>query len=126
VTQSVPPILLIHLATVIPAAVLGAFILSRKKGTPVHKLLGRVWVALMLISATASFWIRSNGAFSWIHILSIVTIVSIVSALIAIRRGNVRRHRRFMQGAYTGLVIAFLFTFTPDRLLGQWARQLLA
>jgi uncharacterized membrane protein len=126
VNEGVPTIVLVHLATAVPAAVLGAFILSRRKGTPVHKLLGRIWAALILITAVDSFWIRPNGAFSWIHILSVVTIVSVLWALVAIRRGKVQQHRRSMQGAYAGLMIAFAFTLLPGRLLGQWTRALLS
>jgi uncharacterized membrane protein len=87
-------------------------------------LLGRVWAGLILVTAAGSFFIRSNGAFSWIHILSVVTIVSVVWALVAIRRGRVGQHRRSMQGAYAGLMIAFAFTFLSNRLLGQWTRSL--
>ena len=29
-------------------------------------------------------------------------------------------------GAYSGLMIAFVFTLLPGRLVGQWVRQVLA
>jgi uncharacterized membrane protein len=115
-----------HLVTALPAMVLGAFVLWRKKGTFLHKFLGRLWVALMLMTAVGSFGIKSSGQFSWIHILSVVTIVSIVAGLAAIRRHQRERHRRCMQGAYIGLMIAFVFTLAPSRFLGQWMRQLVA
>jgi uncharacterized membrane protein len=122
--HALTPAILVHLATAIPAALLGAVILSRRKGTTVHKMLGRVWVVLMLVTAVGSFGIQTSGRLSWIHILSVVTIVSIVAALISIRRGNREAHRRSMQGAYGGLMIAFAFTLLPGRLMGQWLRQL--
>jgi uncharacterized membrane protein len=95
------PQMAIHLATVIPAIALGAVQLSRPKGTAPHRLLGRVWVALMLVAAISSFWIRHNG-FSWIHILSVVTLVSVVAGLAYARAGNRRAHLGCMIGAYSG------------------------
>lgn len=122
--QAMSTSVLLHIVTAVPAMLLGGAILWRPKGTFIHKLLGRIWVALMLVTAVGSFGIKSSGQFSWIHILSTVTIVSIVAGLIAIRRGRRRTHQRCMQGAYTGLIIAFVFTLLPGRILGQWARQL--
>lgn len=121
-TLSTP--VLLHLVTAVPAMLLGGAVLWRPKGTFIHKLLGRVWVVLMLITAVGSFGIKSAGQFSWIHILSTVTIVSIVAGLIAIRRGRRGTHQRCMQGAYAGLLIAFVFTLLPGRMIGQWVRQL--
>jgi uncharacterized membrane protein len=39
--------LAIHIACVIPATVIGTSILLNKKGTPIHRYTGRVWVGLM-------------------------------------------------------------------------------
>ena len=95
------PQMAIHLATVIPAIALGAVQLGRPKGTAPHRLLGRAWVALMLVAAVSSFWIRHNG-FSWIHILSIVTVFSVAAGLLYARAGNRRAHLGCMIGAYSG------------------------
>ena len=38
----------LHLATVVPAFVIGALQLLRRKGTPTHKLLGKIYMVLML------------------------------------------------------------------------------
>jgi uncharacterized membrane protein len=122
--QAMSTSVLLHIVVAVPAMLLGGVVLWRPKGTFIHKLLGRIWVALMLVTAVGSFGIKSSGQFSWIHILSTVTIVSIVAGLIAIRRGRRRTHQRCMQGAYTGLIVAFVFTLLPGRILGQWARQL--
>ncbi|MBM3347696.1 MAG: DUF2306 domain-containing protein [Betaproteobacteria bacterium] len=114
--------ILIHLFAAVPAMLLGAFVLLRPKGTVIHKLLGRLWIALMLITAVGSFGIKSDGQFSWIHILGVVTIVSIDAGLIGIRRGRRGTHQRCMQGAYSGLLIAFVFTLLPGRMVGQRVR----
>ena len=124
--QNLSTAVVFHLVTATPAMLLGAFVLWRKKGTVLHKFLGRLWVALMLMTAVGSFGIKSSGQFSWIHILSVVTIVSIIAGLIAIRGHRREIHQRCMRGAYSGLMIAFVFTLAPTRLVGQWVRQLVA
>jgi len=51
----------IHVAAVIPAAVLGAYLLLKPKGTSRHRLLGKIWLSLMLVTALSSF-ISSAGS----------------------------------------------------------------
>ena len=114
--MSVPIIL--HLTAVIPALFLGLVVLLSKKGTAIHKLLGRVWVVLMLVTSISSFFISSNGTYSIIHILSVVSIASISISIWAILNRNIRTHRGFMIGAYIGAVIAgFFATFIPGRVV---------
>jgi uncharacterized membrane protein len=108
----------IHLTAAILCLLLGAAVLLRRKGTASHKLLGRSWVALMLIVAISSFWIRRDG-FSWIHLLSIWTLISLACAVWFIRRGNVRAHQGFMIGTFLGLVGAGIGAFAPGRLLAS-------
>ena len=106
----------IHLAAAFLALIMGSAMLVRTKGTSSHKLLGRTWVALMLVVAISSFWIRRDG-FSWIHLLSIWTLISLACAVWFIRRGNVRAHQGFMVGTFLGLVGAGIGAFAPGRLL---------
>ena len=106
----------IHLTAAIVSLLVGGAVLLRQKGTASHKLLGRSWVALMLIVAISSFWIRRDG-FSWIHLLSIWTLISLACAVWFIRRGNVRAHQGFMIGTFLGLVGAGIGAFAPGRLL---------
>ncbi len=117
--------IIIHLSTVIPAIPLGAYILWRKKGDGLHKIMGRIWGMLMIVTAISSFWIGRPGSglggtgFSFIHIFSVVTLVSIPMGIRAIRKGDVTGHYRAMQGPYIGLLIAGLFAFIPGRVLGS-------
>jgi uncharacterized membrane protein len=84
--------LLIHLATVLPALPLGAYLLLRRKGDRLHRWLGRTWAALMVTTAISTFWLTGpNGQLSFIHIFSLVTFISIPRAVLAIRRGDTRR-----------------------------------
>lgn len=112
--------LVIHLSTVLPALPLGAYILMQPKGVRSHRLLGRIWAALMVITAVSSFWLQEAGGLSFIHMFAVITLVSIPLAVFWIRRGNVQRHRRAMTNTYIGLVVAGLFAFAPGRLFGGW------
>jgi uncharacterized membrane protein len=113
------PVIIAHIAAACGALFFGALTLSLRKGTRTHKLFGRIWVALMLITALVSFAIRSNGSFSWIHILSVVTLVGLAASIYAAIRGNIRAHRRGMTATYSSLVIAGVFTLLPYRRLGS-------
>ncbi len=114
---------IIHLATVIPAIPLGGYILWRKKGDRVHKALGKLWAGMMMVTALVSFAIGQPGTgvggtgLSFIHIFSVVTVISIPLGIWAIRRGNIRAHYQCMQGPYIGLFIAGFFAFMPGRLM---------
>jgi len=110
----------IHLATVIPAVPLGAWVLWGPKGTRGHKAAGRVWALMMVVTAIDSFWIRGlTGGIGPIHIFSVLTLVSIPLGIFHVRRGNVAAHRRAMTGVYIGLFVAGGFAMMPGRLL--WA-----
>ena len=114
------PVILMHTIAALAALTLGALVFMRRKGTGSHRLLGRMWVALMLATAISSFWIQSHGRFSWIHGLSAITIAGLGGALYFAITGNIVRHQRIMQGLFGGgLVIAGAFTLLPQRLLGR-------
>jgi uncharacterized membrane protein len=119
--RSVPPVIYIHLTAAICALILGTVQLAREKGTPSHRAAGWVFVVLMLTVAISSLWIPSFLHFSWIHIFTLITLISIPLALWNIRHGNVRGHAAAMRGVYIGgLIIAGIFTLVPGRLLGNW------
>jgi uncharacterized membrane protein len=99
-------IIAVHLSAALASLALGPAILFLRKGTSIHKALGRAWALLMLVTAVSSFWILKNGQFSWIHILSVVVLANLACAVYFIRRGNVRAHMKFMVGNYLGLVAA--------------------
>ena len=114
------PLVATHAGLAAAALVVGAAVLSRRKGTASHKLLGRTWVALMVAVALSSFWIfeirRGTGP-SLIHLLSVWTLISLALAVWFIRRGNVRAHRGFMIGTFIGLAGAGLGALAPGRAL---------
>jgi uncharacterized membrane protein len=111
--------LYVHLFTVIPAVPLGAFVLWRPKGGRTHRMLGRIWGALMMATALSTFWLQSlSGGWSFIHLFSVLTLVSIPLAVWNARRGNIRAHRNAMRGVYVGLLAAGLLALVPGRTLG--------
>lgn len=121
-SENTPWALAIHVGTVVPALFLGAPILLMKKGTALHKALGRIWATLMMTTAISSFWLTGlTGGVGPIHIFSVVTLVSIPWAIYNIRKGNIIAHQRAMTGPYIGLFIAGLFSFLPGRLMGNLA-----
>lgn len=90
---------------------LGAWQLFRPtKGDDQHRLIGRTWVVLMLYVSVTSFWIKElkPGEFSLIHILSVVTIVTVSLGFLAAIRGDIRSHRGNMMGSWFGLLGAFI------------------
>jgi uncharacterized membrane protein len=61
--------------------------------------------------------IRHGAGLSWIHGLSVWTLVSLALAVYFIRRGNARAHQGFMIGTFLGLVGAGIGALTPGRLV---------
>jgi uncharacterized membrane protein len=59
------------------------------------------------------------GQFSPIHLLSILTLVTLPFAIWARRIGRIRSHRAAMISLYVSLVAAGLFTLLPSRLIGH-------
>jgi uncharacterized membrane protein len=114
----------LHLATVVPCAFLGAIIFLMKKGTEVHKLLGRVYMVLMMLTAAITVFMRAEvgprlfGHFGFIHLFSVLTLFSVPQAYFAIKRGDIRTHQTSMMSLYVGaILIAGAFTFMPGRYL---------
>lgn len=123
------PVIIAHTGAAIFSLLAGIIMLSRRKGTPAHRLLGKLWVVTLLFTAISAFWIQSSGHFSWIHLLSVYTPLAIVRAVLAARRGHIRAHQIGMTSLFVGsLVIAGVFTLLPGRLLGDafWSSLALA
>ena len=117
----------LHLATVLPAFAIGAFQLLRRKGTPSHKLLGKIYMVLMLATALITLAMpaevgpRFLGHFGFIHAFSLLALFSVPMAYFAARRGNIKAHRGAMLGLYLGgILIAGAFAFSPGRMLHTW------
>ena len=117
----------LHLGTVVPAFVIGALQLIKPKGTSSHKLLGRVYMLLMLCTGLITLVMpaqvgpRFLGHFGFIHIFSLLALTSVPIAYLAARRGHIRAHRFAMISLYVGgILIAGAFAFSPGRMLHKW------
>ncbi len=114
----------LHLATVLPAFIIGTILLLIKKGTTFHKVSGRIYMILMLITAIVTLFmpahvgVRFFNHFGWIHLFSFLTIYTVPTAYAAIKKGNVKAHKRKMILLYVGaILIAGGFTLMPGRYL---------
>lgn len=115
--------LLLHIGTVIPAVPLGAWLMLTRKGTARHKQLGKLWVALMVITAVASLFLRqiNPGGFSPIHLFVPLTLNAAWKTIATARRGDIAAHKKTLVGFYLGaMIIPGLFAFMPGRLMGTW------
>jgi uncharacterized membrane protein len=121
VPAALPLPILIHLSAAFAALGLGIVMLVRRKGTLSHKFWGRIWAGLVLTVAISSFWIPRFLHFTWIHLFTLLTLVSLPLAIYKIRSGNVKAHAAAMKGLFIGgLVIAGIFTLIPGRILGNF------
>lgn len=115
------PAIQVHAFVAMAAFLAGLVQFAAAKGTARHRLLGRLWVGGMAVVALSSFLIheiRLWGAWSPIHLLSLLTLAGLAWAVVAARRGDIERHRRIMANLFFGaLVVAGLFTFLPGRIM---------
>ncbi|MFY0684460.1 MAG: DUF2306 domain-containing protein [Balneola sp.] len=114
----------LHLITVVPCFFIGTLLLIIQKGTNVHKNLGRIYMCLMLVTAFITLFMQSQvgprvlNHFGFIHSFSFLTIYTVPTAYLAIKKGNIQSHKRKMILLYFGaIIIAGGFTLTPGRYL---------
>lgn len=120
------PVAIVHAAAASTALVLGAWQLLAARRGPRHRIVGYLWVAAMAVTALSSFALRSDIGLDWlagfspIHGLSLFTLLSLAMAVRHAIRRNFNTHRRWIRGAYAGLVAAGVFAVAvPGRDLNQ-------
>ncbi|EAQ28126.1 hypothetical protein NAP1_11043 [Erythrobacter sp. NAP1] len=108
-----------HVATVIPCVPLGLYLLVARKGTPMHKQLGKLWVALMVTTATSTLFIHDGMALSWIHIFVPFTYRASWLIVKTARAGDIKAHKAEIVSLFLGaLMIPGIFSFViPGRLM---------
>jgi uncharacterized membrane protein len=111
----------LHAFAAICALVVGAIQLAMPKGTPLHRVVGSIWVLLMLVVCISAFFIhqlRIWGPWSPIHVLAIFTLATLPVAVWRAHKHAVEQHRRAMLGLFFGaLIVAGLFTLLPGRVM---------
>ena len=77
----------LHAIFAILAIPLGLVIFLNKKGTSNHKLLGWIWIVLLVIVSISAIFIQTlnPGQYSLIHLLIPFTLVSLIHAIWSIR-----------------------------------------
>ena len=121
------PLAYAHLATIVPAFVIGTYMMIRRKGTPLHRMLGKIYMVLMLVTAIITLFMpavvgpKLLNHFGFIHLFSFLVLYSVPNAYFAAGRHDIKTHKGSMIGLYVGgLLIAGAFTFMPGRLLNTW------
>lgn len=117
-------LMFIHLATVVPCFFIGAYLLVAKKGSPIHRKLGKIYLILMAFTAIVALFMEARvgpqlfNHFGWIHSFCLLTIMTVPRAYYTARTGNIRAHKFAMLQLYFGaIIIAGGFTFVPGRYL---------
>ena len=121
--NQVPAFVWAHIFTILIAVTLTPVMLLRRRGDRLHRRLGWIWVSAMGLTAALTFGIRglNSGSLSLIHILSAWTLIQVPLIVWSARTHNVARHRGAVRGMVAGaLIIAGIFTFPFDRLMGHW------
>lgn len=120
-------LVLTHLLVILPAFLLGTWLMIRRKGTPNHRAMGKVYLLLMLFTGVITLFIPAQvgpqwlGHFGYLHLLSLLTLYTVPTAWLAARRHQWRRHAAAMIGLYVGgLLVAGGFALMPGRLLHVW------
>lgn len=114
----------IHAIAASYSLLFGAFqLLRRRKGGKLHKIIGRIWVAAMYLVCFTSFGIQTlNDGFSWLHGLSLLTIVTVSAGLWAAITRKIPAHKSFMTGSYFGIIGAFVGVIAvPSRRIPSMA-----
>jgi uncharacterized membrane protein len=118
----------LHVATIVPAFVLGTWLIFfSTKGSRYHRLAGKAYLTLMVLTSIAAVFVRSFSGWSLeigpvklglIHLFIPLTLNGVWGTLAALRAGNIKAHQASMKGVYFGaLIVAGLLTFAPGRIM---------
>jgi uncharacterized membrane protein len=117
-------LIIFHLTTVLPCVLLGGFLLASNKGSTLHRILGAIYMILMMITAISALFIPALvgpqvfGHFGVLHLLSIIVLWTVPNAWLDAKNGRIKKHQRRMVILYvSAIIIAGGFTFFPGRYL---------
>lgn len=123
-------IIIFHLVCALLAFAIGTFILFLKKGTYKHRILGRIWVTLMIFVSFSAIFIQeiNPGHYSLIHLLIPLTVFLVIFGIYFIRKFKKTGQAKYLHlhqfcmvpTFYLALVVAGIFALLmPGRLLHQ-------
>lgn len=119
-----PLLIQFHAGAALFALLAGCAVMLGRKGTRAHRRAGWVFATAMAAVAVSSLFITRNGSYSAIHLLTILTLITLPSGLLAARHGRIRKHRSAMISLFVGLAVAGAFTLLPGRLMHRIAFSL--
>jgi uncharacterized membrane protein len=106
------PLGVMHVIAALAALASGAFVISWRKGGPVHRMVGLGYVfAILVTNMSALLLYHLTGHFTLFHAFALVSLVSTLWALampLARPRNWLSRHVRAMAWSYLGLLAATL------------------
>lgn len=114
---------LFHLIVSILALIAGTWVITTQKGTAIHKKIGHVYAASMVLVIVTSFMMyRLFGGFGIFHVAAIFSTIALLGGMVpAILRkpekGWISLHFNFMYWSVMGLYAAFvaeIFTRVPQ------------
>jgi uncharacterized membrane protein len=105
-----------HVATVVPAFLLGTWLLFlSRKGSKLHRIVGVTFLTLMVATATIALFVHLRMPNSPVfglsptHILVVVVLFAVWRALAGALQGNIKQHRVWVSGLYFGSLIIYGF-----------------
>ncbi|MGH6888789.1 MAG: DUF2306 domain-containing protein [Rhizomicrobium sp.] len=108
--MSYSPIGWVHIVAAVSALAFGGIVVFSRKGTPVHRLLGLVYVfASLLLDLSALSIYDMTGHFGPFHVGAIFNLACVLIGVSApiLRKGDwLNRHFRWMGWSYFGLLAA--------------------
>lgn len=113
-------LLVSHVVAALYVLAIGPLQILRRRRDRIHRTMGYLWVAAMYYVCFSSFWIVTEGHFTWLHGLSAFTIFTVTLGLVSAIRRNTPAHRGNMIGSYLGIATAFGFAVgIPGRSIPQ-------
>jgi len=117
---SARPVVIVHTLCAFAALFVGIAMFMRRKGTPSHKILGKVFVLFMAVTALSALFITGlNGKYwSFIHLFVPLSFYAIWELFHYVRKGNIKKHEKAVKGLFFGaLLIPGVISFLPGRLM---------
>ncbi len=119
-----------HFFAALFALVVGPFVLLRPKGSAFHRILGGLYVLVMLALNASALTMFNLGRFNLFHLFALISLATLIPAMVAIsqairtrKAGWYHAHAHLMVWSYYGLVMAGaaqLFYRTIPRLTGSF------
>ena len=113
------PAVQIHVVAALVSIALIPPVLWRVRRDGWHKKLGYVWICAMVVTAISSFWISGIGVFgrfSPLHLLAVLSLVTMGVAIYWAIKRNIHAHQRALRNLSTyGLGIPSVLNFLPGR-----------